>query len=80
MTFDAGQLTFSSFPCKILSIVKGQNVNSFYGPLAHLVERCIRIAEVAGSTPVRSTASLKLRSASTARSFVMKNSDWDFML
>ena len=26
-----------------------------YGPLAQLVERCIRIAEVAGSIPARST-------------------------
>ena len=26
-----------------------------YGPLAQLVERCIRIAEIAGSIPARST-------------------------
>ena len=31
-----------------------------FGPVAQLVERCIRIAEVSGSNPLRSTTKIRL--------------------
>lgn len=35
--------------------VEASPLSFYYGPLAHLVERVIRIDEVTGSNPVRST-------------------------